>query len=214
MFPLNLRIDRAEPAAVRPRRREAHDQVGRGNGRDDYLDNFWPQASSQWDSLRHIRHPAMASTTASPREEIVGGGGKLGIENMAQRGIAGRGVLLDVARYLGVAGRAARLRDVGGDRQGRRWKPAAQRRASRCGPATSCWSALAGWVVLERGDAGAEADDGGHAMTQLQAPGIGPRRGDGGVAVGPARGGCRSGQPGAGGVAAAAETGAASCTTA
>lgn len=38
-------------------------------------------------------------------EEVVPGGGKLGIENMAQRGIAGRGVLLDVARHLKKAGR-------------------------------------------------------------------------------------------------------------
>jgi kynurenine formamidase len=79
--------------------------VGGPNGRDDYLDNFWPQASSQWDSLRHIRHPEHGWYNGVGDEEIVAGGGKLGIENMARRGIAGRGVLLDVARYREGRGR-------------------------------------------------------------------------------------------------------------
>jgi kynurenine formamidase len=73
--------------------------------RDDYLDNFWPQASSQWDSLRHILHPREGFYNGVTAEEVIPAGGKLGIENIARRGIAGRGMLLDVARHLEAAGR-------------------------------------------------------------------------------------------------------------
>jgi kynurenine formamidase len=74
-------------------------------GHDDHLDNFYPQASSQWDSLRHIRHPREGFYNWTTDDQIVSGGGRLGIENMARRGIAGRGVLLDVERHLAAQGR-------------------------------------------------------------------------------------------------------------
>jgi hypothetical protein len=105
-FPLNLRVDQPNPPLY-GRGEVRQTIVGEGgNGRDDYLDNFWPQASSQWDSLRHVRHPDDGWYNGVEDGQIVAGGGKLGIENMARRGIAGRGVLLDVDRYLHSAGRA------------------------------------------------------------------------------------------------------------
>ncbi len=76
-----------------------------GIARDDYLESFWLQASSQWDGLRHIRHPRDGFYNGVRDEEIVAGGGKLGIEHWARRGIVGRGVLLDVALYLEGQGR-------------------------------------------------------------------------------------------------------------
>ncbi len=67
---------------------------------DDYLDNFYPQASSQWDALCHVKHPVYGAYNGIPDSEITGRGGtKLGIDNLARRGIAGRGVLADVALY-------------------------------------------------------------------------------------------------------------------
>ena len=67
---------------------------------DDYLDNFYPQASSQWDALAHVKHPVHGAYNGIPDREITGrGGSRLGIDNLARRGIAGRGVLADVARY-------------------------------------------------------------------------------------------------------------------
>jgi kynurenine formamidase len=67
---------------------------------DDYLDNFYPQASSQWDALCHVKHPKHGGYNGIPDSEITGyGGTKLGIDNLARRGIAGRGVLADIARY-------------------------------------------------------------------------------------------------------------------
>ncbi len=67
---------------------------------DDYLDNFYPQASSQWDALCHVKHPTFGGYNGIPDGEITGyGGTKLGIDNLARRGIAGRGVLADIGRY-------------------------------------------------------------------------------------------------------------------
>jgi kynurenine formamidase len=67
---------------------------------DDYLDNFYPQASSQWDALAHVMHPSLGAYNGVPINEITGRGGtRLGIDNLASRGIAGRGVLADIARY-------------------------------------------------------------------------------------------------------------------
>ena len=76
-------------------------------GRDDYIDRFFLQYSSQWDGLRHIISsdmrfyngvdPAVVDDEASD---------VLGIQLWARRGIAGRGVLLDVARHLEATGQA------------------------------------------------------------------------------------------------------------
>jgi kynurenine formamidase len=62
---------------------------------DDRLDTFFPQASSQWDGLRHIRareHGFYGGVT----EEFQPSGGVLGIDAWAKRGIVGRGILLDI----------------------------------------------------------------------------------------------------------------------
>src|SRR6266508_931215 len=101
VFPLNLRIDEPDPPLFgRGGVKHTLIDLGGGIARDDYLDNFYPQASSQWDGLRHIRHPRDGFYGGVPDEEIVSGKGRLGIQHFARKGIAGRGVLLDVARYL------------------------------------------------------------------------------------------------------------------
>ena len=75
-----------------------HIEVGRG-GRDDYVDNFAMQGSSQWDSLRHIRFREYGYYGG--RQDVdLDEKGELGIEHWAQHGIVGRGVVLDGARYM------------------------------------------------------------------------------------------------------------------
>jgi kynurenine formamidase len=64
---------------------------------DDRLDSFFPQASSQWDGLRHIR-ARERGFFGGVDEEFQPGAGALGIEQWAKVGIVGRGVVLDVAR--------------------------------------------------------------------------------------------------------------------
>lgn len=101
VFALNLRIDEPNPPLFgRGGVRHTVLDLGGGLARDDYLDNFYPQASSQWDGLRHIRHPRDGFYGGVPDDEIVSGKGRLGIEQFARKGIVGRGVLLDVGRYL------------------------------------------------------------------------------------------------------------------
>ncbi|MFG1603280.1 cyclase family protein [Actinoplanes sp. NPDC049265] len=64
--------------------------------RDDWLDSFYLQSTSQLDSLRHIGQPGHGFYNGqSPDTDA------LGIHHWAGTGIAGRGVLLDVARHLG-----------------------------------------------------------------------------------------------------------------
>lgn len=102
VFPLNLRIDQPSPPMYGRGALKHHLlEIGGGVARDDYLDSFWLQASSQWDGFRHIRHPRDGFYNGVKDEEIVTGDqGRLGIEQFARKGIATRGVLLDVDRFL------------------------------------------------------------------------------------------------------------------
>ena len=75
-----------------------HIEVNRG-GRDDYVDNFAMQGSSQWDSLRHIRFREFGYY-GGRQDADLDGKGELGIEHWARHGIIGRGVLLDAAGYM------------------------------------------------------------------------------------------------------------------
>jgi kynurenine formamidase len=100
VFALNLPIDIPDPPLfTRGKHRHVIKQFS-NYILDDYLDNFYPQASSQWDALSHVKHPQLGAYNGIPDNDITGyGGSKLGIDNLARRGIAGRGILVDVARY-------------------------------------------------------------------------------------------------------------------
>lgn len=99
-FPLNWEFELPNPALFR-RGNFRHTITGQGAGRDDIIDNFFPQASSQWDGLTHVGHPQHGFYNGVTGEQITGRPGtKNGIEHWAQRGMVTRGVLLDVARYL------------------------------------------------------------------------------------------------------------------
>ncbi len=71
----------------------------RHHSRDDKLDSFYLQCSSQIDGLRHFRHPVYGFYNFTPTEEVAVGTRRLGIQRLAEHGVAGRGVLLDVDRY-------------------------------------------------------------------------------------------------------------------
>ena len=81
------------------------DFAGRADGMvfaDDFI--FMPlQAATQWDGLAHVGYDGfmyngVPAASVAPRA----GSSDLSIEHIATYGIAGRGVLLDVARYLGM----------------------------------------------------------------------------------------------------------------
>lgn len=75
------------------------------NHRDDRLNNFYLQATTQLDGLRHFRHPEHGFYNGAADEEIAPGAPRLGVQRWAEHGIVGRGVLLDVDRYFRARGR-------------------------------------------------------------------------------------------------------------
>ena len=109
VFALNLSINIPDPPLF-TRGKHSHTVKIFPNAEfvlDDYLDNFYPQASSQWDALAHVKHPVHGAYNGIPDNQITGRGGmRLGIDNLARRGIAGRGVLADVARYYDRIGKS------------------------------------------------------------------------------------------------------------
>lgn len=69
-----------------------------GPGHDDVLHDWNTQGSTQWDGFRHIRHPVHGWYGGHPD-------GFHGIDAWAERGLAGRAILADVARWRESVGR-------------------------------------------------------------------------------------------------------------
>jgi hypothetical protein len=87
------------PAGYRPPPSHHFIDLVPGMFRDDYLDGFFLQGSTQWDGFLHVADPATGKFYNSA--EVDGPG----VGAFAERGIAGRAVLLDVARYRARVGR-------------------------------------------------------------------------------------------------------------
>jgi kynurenine formamidase len=105
-FNLNLSLAEFDPPLISHRGQLHHEVFGLNDfHRDDRLDNFFPQASTQIDSLRHFAHPDHGFYNGVAGDRLVAGTRELGIQNVAEAGIAGRAVLLDVARHLAADGR-------------------------------------------------------------------------------------------------------------
>jgi kynurenine formamidase len=68
--------------------------------RDEWLDRFYTQYGSQLDGLRHIAHPDYGFYNDADGGEFAPGTETLSIHHLAQLPIAGRGLLVDVDRYL------------------------------------------------------------------------------------------------------------------
>jgi kynurenine formamidase len=99
-FSLGLPLDEPDPPFFgrQPLRHEVTQPMP-GVALDDRLDDFFPQAGSQWDALAHFGHPEAGFYNGVRVDQILSERA-LGIQNLAVSGIVGRGVLLDVARYL------------------------------------------------------------------------------------------------------------------
>jgi kynurenine formamidase len=67
--------------------------------RDDYLDGYYLQGSTQIDGLRHRRADDVGFYNGTPDGRIREGTPDLGIQVWAENPIAGRGVLVDLDRY-------------------------------------------------------------------------------------------------------------------
>lgn len=102
MIGLNLPLDEPKPGLFSGRAYQQVIEITR-DGLNDHLDNFHLQFSTQWDGLRHIR--AGKSGFWGGRQQTDIDAGALGIDRWAGHGFGGRGVLLDVSRYLAGTGR-------------------------------------------------------------------------------------------------------------
>lgn len=99
VFNLSLPLNVPSPpfSAERHTYRHTIFQLNR-NSKDDFVDGLYLQASSQWDSLRHMRYREFGYYGGLQEEDLAGGA--LGIANYAEHGIVGRGILLDMPRYM------------------------------------------------------------------------------------------------------------------
>ncbi|SRR6266568_8361115 len=108
VFPLNWRIDTPDPS-IMGRGRLTRTQLETRQpvpSSDEYFDGFYPQASTQWDSLKHVGNPRHGFYNGNSVEDVLAPGAtRLGIQNFARRGITGRFVLVDVERYFDSLGK-------------------------------------------------------------------------------------------------------------
>jgi len=100
VFNLDLPLDEPYPS-LRPRY-AYHLTMPGGGVRDDHLDSFYLQRSSQVDGLGHVCYRELGYWGG--RADAAVDAGEIGIDHWARHGLVGRGVLIDVA------GHAAQLR--------------------------------------------------------------------------------------------------------
>jgi hypothetical protein len=106
VFNLDHRLDAFDPPLAPHRHSPRHSIFSKsGHHRDDYIDGLYLQGSTQIDGLRHFRHQEHGFYNRAPDEKITPGSPTIGINRYAERGIVGRGVLIDIERHLRAQGR-------------------------------------------------------------------------------------------------------------
>jgi Putative cyclase len=100
---LNLPLDEIDPPLFGRPRYEHRVYATERNIFEDELNRWNPQSASQWDGFRHVR--ARESGFYGGVTDLDRSGDALGVEHLAARGIAGRGVLVDVAGWAEAVGR-------------------------------------------------------------------------------------------------------------
>lgn len=105
-FPLNLSLSAFDPPLIAHRGAIDHHVFGLNEfHRDERIDNLFTQASTQIDGLRHFAHPDRGFYNGVAGAQVSGETDVLGIQHVAERGIVGRGVLIDVGAYRDAQGR-------------------------------------------------------------------------------------------------------------
>ena len=92
-FNLSLPLDQPAPALSGGRETYTHHIERSRSGGDDWLDGFYPQASTQWDGLGHIRFREFGYYNG--RDDADLDRGDLGIDHISAHGLLSRGLLLD-----------------------------------------------------------------------------------------------------------------------
>lgn len=100
VFALNAAIDIIDPPMFNRRSPRLETIVALNGGAfDDVIQDFYPQASSQWDALGHIAYEQGVYYNGRDADDVARGGRNT-IDHWARRGIAGRAVLLDAEKVL------------------------------------------------------------------------------------------------------------------
>jgi kynurenine formamidase len=106
VYSLNWRVNQPATNPFRPPPVRVHMLGGSSFVRDDRLEPFYLQFSTQWDGLRHAKRSDGFYNGTSAEAVDHPASTALGIQNWSEHGIVGRGVLLDVARHQQLAGDA------------------------------------------------------------------------------------------------------------
>jgi hypothetical protein len=100
-FGLDHPVTAFEPYPTGTRKDVAHHVFSNNEfHRDDWIDSFYLQSSSQIDALRHIGHPLHGFYGGLAAADNTETSTALGVDAYARAGIAGRGVLLDLPRFF------------------------------------------------------------------------------------------------------------------
>ncbi|HEY0247171.1 MAG TPA: cyclase family protein [Gryllotalpicola sp.] len=104
VFPLDVAAGTIDPPLFgRGATRHTILQKRPGKALDDVHDNFFPQSGSQWDALSHIAYSPDRFYNGATTDDVLGRRRDT-VEHWARRGIATRGILLDVADAVATHG--------------------------------------------------------------------------------------------------------------
>ncbi|MFF4521458.1 cyclase family protein [Streptomyces bluensis] len=100
-FNLDYPLDAFDPPMSKARGVPHHRITAKHEqARDDVLDNFHLQASTQIDGLRHRRASGHGFYNGVPDDEITPGSPRLGVQLWAETPLVGRGILIDIDGLL------------------------------------------------------------------------------------------------------------------
>ncbi|MFF2502551.1 cyclase family protein [Streptomyces sp. NPDC058067] len=100
-FNLDYSLDAFDPPMSKARGVPRHHITAKHDqARDDHLDNFHLQASTQIDGLRHRRASGHGFYNGVPDDEIAPRSPRLGVQLWAELPLAGRGLLIDIDGLL------------------------------------------------------------------------------------------------------------------
>jgi kynurenine formamidase len=173
---LNLPLNEPQPQFWADRQPLHHEHVVKRNIRDDYLDSFQMQGSTQWDGLRHQRFRQFGWYGGRQESDLERG--ELGIERWSERGIVGRGILADVAGYL-----AERGTPLAPDRrfaiEGSLIESVLEAQGTECrsGDILLLRTGWLGWyMAIERSEREAMAEELNRDRSAIQLPGLAPSK--------------------------------------
>ncbi|MDT7580815.1 MAG: hypothetical protein QOK35_2079 [Pseudonocardiales bacterium] len=105
VFSLDHALDAFDPPMARARKAPRHELLSsHPESRDDVLHEFYLQATSQVDGLRHRRASGWGFYNGVSDDDIRAGTPALGVQRWAEKPVVGRGIVVDVEGLLAAEG--------------------------------------------------------------------------------------------------------------